>query len=174
MRNCNSESVIFPLFIPQELEKCLKWRPARSNTQMGGSWLSQPYESSMLKWEKVWSCNFFFFFFSFLGEYSSTFLGWDLNVLACKEWLAMDWWYCWFSSSFCFFCDVFRVIFVLFCSWNWSTGWQAKVWSVMAYFQDFTSKEPIHFWPFPQKEWNIQGALRLLLGTRLCRCQPHC
>lgn len=40
----------------------------------------------------------------------------------------------------------------LFGCWKWSTWWQEKVWSSVAYFQNCASKEPLHFLPLLQKE----------------------
>jgi len=55
------------------------------------------------------------------------------------------------------------------CSWKWSTWWEEKVWSSLAYFPHFSSKEPLHIWSLLQKEGDITGALWVLPGPGLCR-----
>ena len=57
------------------------------------------------------------------------------------------------------------------CSWKWSTWWEEEVWSSLAHFPYFSSKEPLHIWSLLQKEGDITEALWVLPGPGLCRPQ---
>jgi len=60
------------------------------------------------------------------------------------------------------------------CSWKWSTWWEEEVWSSLAHFPYFSSKEPLHIWSLLQKEGDITEALWVLPGPGLCRPQSDC
>jgi hypothetical protein len=55
------------------------------------------------------------------------------------------------------------------CSWKWPTWWEEKVWSSLANFPYFSSKEPLHIWSLLQKEGDITEALWVLPWPGLCR-----